>query len=583
MNRSLPRWDLTPLFPSLESEKFQEAWNALETGIQRLEQLFARYEVGARPARPEDREAFWAVVEELNRFLEGLTPVRAYLYGRVATDAEDRAAQAKLSELEQLVLGFRKLRPRLVAWLAALDAEAVAAGPYHLLLEEARVEAQHLMSEPEETLAAELSLTGRTAWAKLHGNASSLITVRLEGKELPITAVRNLAYHPDEATRRAAYEAELAAWKTHAVPLAAALNGVKGEASVLNRRRGWRDDLEPTLFRNRISRKALAAMQQAVVASFPVWRRYFRAKAKALGKARLDWWDLFAPVGQQQRRWTWQEAERFIVAQLERFSPRDADLARQAFRERWIDAEPRKGKRGGAFCIGVGNGKSRILANFEESFDSVSTLAHELGHAYHNLNLAQHPPLLRDTPMTLAETASIMNETVIVQAALRTLPPAEQLPILETDLQGAAQVVVDIHARFLFESWVFERRSQRELSPEEFNELMLEAQRETYGDALATYHPYMWAVKPHYYGTDFYNYPYTFGLLFGLGLYRHYQEDPEGFLERYDALLASTGMHTAQELAARFGINIEDRRFWEEGLEVLAERVARFERLVEEG
>ncbi|AEB12679.1 M3 family oligoendopeptidase [Marinithermus hydrothermalis] len=583
MNRSLPRWDLTPLFPSLESEKFQEAWNALEAGIQRLEQLFARYEVGARPARPEDREAFWAVVEELNRFLEGLTPVRAYLYGRVATDAEDRAAQAKLSELERLVLDFRKLRPRLVAWLAALDAEAVEAGPYRLLLEEARLEAQHLMSEPEETLAAELSLTGRTAWAKLHGNASSLITVRLEGKELPITAVRNLAYHPDEATRRAAYEAELAAWKAHAVPLAAALNGVKGEASVLNRRRGWRDDLEPTLFRNRISRKALEAMQAAVVASFPVWRRYFRAKAKALGKARLDWWDLFAPVGRQQRRWTWQEAERFIVEQLGRFSPRDADLARRAFRERWIDAEPRKGKRGGAFCMSVGKGESRILANFEESFDSVSTLAHELGHAYHNLNLAQHPPLLRDTPMTLAETASIMNETVIVQAALQALPPEEQLPILETDLQGAAQVVVDIHARFLFESWVFERRATRELSPEEFNELMLEAQRETYGDALATYHPYMWAVKPHYYGTDFYNYPYTFGLLFGLGLYRHYQEAPEGFLERYDALLASTGMHTAQELAARFGIDIEDRRFWEEGLEVLAERVARLEQLVEEG
>jgi len=267
------------------------------------------------------------------------------------------------------------------------------------------------------------------------------------------------------------------------------------------------------------------------------------------------------------------------VEQLATFSPSDAEVAQTAFREAWIDAEPRVGKRGGAYCMHIGGGKSRILANFEESFDSVSTIAHELGHAYHNHCLRERPPLLRTYPMTLAETASIMNETIVVQAALRTLPKKEQLPILEADLQGAAQVVVDIHSRFLFEKAVFEKRAGRELSAEEFCALMLDAQKATYGDALATYHPYMWAVKPHYYGTDFYNFPYTFGLLFGLALYQKYVREGEAFVAKYDELLASVGIYPAAELARRFGFDLGSRAFWEGGLAVLGQRIAQFEAL----
>lgn len=577
--KKLPRWDLSPLFPSLESPEFEKAWKDLESRLQSLEPLFNRHEVGPRPMRPSDREAFHEVVEAINGALEAAVPIRAFVSGHVDTDSTNQLAQGKLSELQKMFLLFERLRPRLTMWLARLDPEKVDAGPYTLMLEEARVQAEHMMSEAEEVLAAELRLSGGTAWAKLHGNVSSLITATVGGRELPITAVRNLAHSPDPKVRKEAYDAELAAWKAHEVPLAAALNGVKGEASTLNRRRRWKDDLAPVLFRNRISPEVLGAMQEAVVGSFPLWRRYFLAKARLLGKERLDWWDLFAPVGESKKRWTWDEGARFIVDQLRTFSSSDAAVAETAFRESWIDAEPRKGKRGGAYCMGVGGGKSRILANFEESFDSVSTIAHELGHAYHNFCLRDRPPLLRNYPMTLAETASIMNETIVVQAALKTLPPQEQLPILEADLQGAAQVVVDIHSRFLFEQAVFEKRASRELSPEELCSLMVEAQKATYGDALATYHPYMWAVKPHYYGTDFYNFPYTFGLLFGLALYEKYREEGERFVARYDDLLASVGMYPAAELAKRFGFDLASRAFWEGGLAVLGRRIAQFEEL----
>lgn len=557
-------WDLTPLFPDLESPEFQKAWEGLKGEIVRLKGLL------------EESALLEEVLTSLDTLSEKATPLRAYLYARYSADTQDEAALAKLSELEILFLDFQRLRPRLTRYLALQDPEE--AGPYRLLVEEAKEEALHMMPEGEEVLAAELSLSGRAAWDKLHESLTSQITAVVDGEEMPITKVRNLYFHPEEEVRKKAYEAELKAWEAHEVPLAFALNGVKGEASVLNRRRGYRDDLEPTLHENRITRKALKAMQEAVGESLPLFRRYFLLKARALGKERLDWWDLFAPLG-RGRRWSLEEARAFIPAKLALLVPNAAKVAEMAFNERWMDLLPRKGKVGGAYCMARGGGKSLILANYEESFESVSTLAHELGHAYHNFALKEAPASLRQVPMTLAETASIMNETLVVEAALKEASPEEGLLILDAYLQGAAQVVVDIYSRFLFESWVFQRRKARELSPREFKELMLKAQEEAYGEALATRHPYMWAVKGHYYGADFYNYPYTFGLLFGLAVYQEAKEDP-GFAGRYEALLAESGRYRAKELALRFGFDLESVDFWRRGIRVLEEKVAQLERMI---
>ena len=260
-----------------------------------------------------------------------------------------------------------------------------------------------------------------------------------------------------------------------------------------------------------------------------------------------------------------------------------SDFAARAFREQWIDAEPRDGKRDGAYCMPLRNDESRVFANFKPSFDGTSTLAHELGHGYHNMNLANRTMLQRSTPMTLAETASIFCETIIQQAALTRADAAEQLEILEAALQGSCQVVVDITSRFLFEQRVFEGRQQRELSVDELNALMLQAQRETYGDGLdeQLLHPYMWAMKPHYYSTgrSFYNFPYMFGLLFGLGLYARYQQDAEQFKASYDDLLSSTGLADAATLAARFGIDTRTPDFWRSSLDVVRGQVAQFEAL----
>jgi len=550
-------WNLEALYPGF-GERFEQDLAGLEARLQALREKL------------EGQAPLSEALSALDAYLEALAPLSAYVYARYAQNTLDEEALKRFSEFESRLLNFQRLRPLLVRYLAEKDPSE--AGAYRILVEEARLERAHQMSLPEEVLAAEMSLLARKAWAKLHQSLTSQITAPLNGEEKPISFVRNLAFHKDESVRKAAYEAELSAWEKNELPLAFALNGVKGEAALLNRKRGYPDDLEPTLHKNRITRPMLEALLTAMREALPLFRRYFDLKAKALGKPVLDWWDLFAPLG-EGRRWSYEEGMRFIVEHLARFSPADAALAERAFRERWIDVLPRKGKVGGAFCMGAGGERSLILTNFEESFEAVSTLAHELGHAYHNFCLARRPPSLRKVPMTLAETASIMNETVVVEAALEVLPAEEGLLVLDGWLTGAAQVVVDIYSRFLFESWVFEARKGRELSGREFKELMVRAQDEAYGEALQSRHPYMWAVKGHYYGSDFYNYPYAFGLLFGLALYETHRQEKAGFLERYEDLLASSGQYTAKELGARFGFDLESPDFWRRGVKVIEERV----------
>jgi len=399
-----------------------------------------------------------------------------------------------------------------------------------------------------------------------------------------MSAVRNLAYDPDRETRRAAYEAEIAAWQRAALPLAASLNGVKGEVNTLALRRKWGSALDEALYDSNIDRETLDAMMQAAHESFPDFCRYFHAKARALGIERLAWYDIFAPVGADNRAWSYGDATDFIVEQFGAYSQKMSDFAARAFREEWIDAEPRPGKRDGAFCMGVQREVSRVFLNYKPSFGSVSTLAHELGHGYHNFVKAQRTMIQKATPMTLAETASIFCETIVQHAAMKNASTEEQIALLESSLQRSAQVVVDITSRFLFEKRVYEKRLQRELSVDEFNNLMLGAQRETYGDGLdqEKLHPYMWAVKPHYYRPElsFYNFPYMFGHLFGLGLYARYMEEPEAFKQDYDDLLSSTGLDDAATLASRFGIDIRTPDFWRSSFDIVRGEIAQFEQLV---
>lgn len=566
---------------------------SLVRALDELEGLFdeAQIDRTQTPLNPDLAAGiFERVLPPYNALNDQAWTLGAYIYAFVSVDSRDEYAQARLSELERHMVRLAKLNTRLTAWAGSQEVDALLerseqARQHAYWLQRARTAAAHMMSPAEEALAAEMRLTGSTAWSKLYSNFTSQIqtTVELRGErqKLTMSMLRNLAYDPDREVRRAAYEAELQAWEQHALPIASALNAIKGETNLLIRKRGWESPLHATLFQSAIDEATLNAMLEAAYEAFPDFRRYLHAKAQLMGIPQCAWYDLFAPVGKETRTWSYDEAAQFVIEQFGTYSQKLSDFARRAFEERWIDAPPQPGKRDGAFCMRLRRDESRILTNYKPAFSGMGTLAHELGHAYHNLCLAERTYLQRQTPMTLAETASIFCNTIIDQAALRDADREEQIALLEAALQGSCQVVVDITSRYLFEKAVFEQRAERELSARELCELMRDAQQQTYGDGLDenALHPYMWAAKPHYYGSAFYNYPYMFGLLFGRGLYARFLDDPDGFRARYDDLLSRTGMADAPTLAAEFGFDLRTPAFWRSAFDTIRRDIDRFEAL----
>ncbi len=584
-----PRWDLSPIFPDLDDRAFSLAIEGIYADVDRLAALFDEHGIGEiepRAVTDADVAALESALTSINSVQQQLRPVSTFLYALVTTDSRDDKAAANMVELQTRTAALGPLMKRLGSWLVALGvddfvARSEEADGHAFALHKAAENVEFQMSESEESLAADLAPSGSLAWQRLHGDVSSQLMVDVAGKRVPMAAARGLATHPDAARRRAAYEGELAAWESAAVPLAAALNGAKGELAVLNKRRGYVDDLEPNLRGNNVDRATLEAMTEAVVASLPDFRRYFKAKAGLLGHpGALPWYDLFAPVGDAGEV-TWERAVDSVGATFADYSPELAALSNRAFDEHWIDAEIRDGKRGGAYCAGVEDDVSRVMMNFDGSLDSVTTLAHELGHAFHNVALANRTPIQRRTPMALAETASIFCETLLFEKSAREVAnDLERTALLDVYLVGASQVVVDIHCRFLFETELCRRRRRTSVSVPELNMMMLDAQEAAYGDGLdpEQRHQYMWAVKAHYF-TPFYNWPYTFGLLFGIGLYAKYAEDPDRFRGGYSDLLSATGMADAADLTARFGFDVRDPAFWASSLAVVTHHIDDFERL----
>lgn len=582
----MPEWDLDVYFPGLDSSAFTDSQAALRNEISEFDGQLAALEghPTASVAQLEGLISHLNSVEARRRLLE------SYVYGKYSINTRDALAQARTSEIDRDSVPLRQAVTRFEAWIGKLDIEPMIAQSgllteHAYLLRRAQIRAKHQMSPAEESLAAELYLTGASAWSRLHGDMTSQLEVDLqldgEAKTLPMSAVRNLAHSPHRATRHAAYEAELAAWKSVETPLASAMNSIKGEVATLCRRRGWGTGLDEAVFDNGIDRGTLEAMMAAAREAFPDFRRFLRAKARVHGLDSLQWFDLFAPVEFEGRSWTHDVGSDFVAETFDAFSKKMGDFARRSYAERWIDYAPRPGKLDGAYCMGTCADESRILMNYEASFGSVKTLAHELGHGYHNLCLAGRSTLVQDTPSTLAETASIFCETVVKNAALEKVSGAEKLALLDACIQGPCQTVVDITSRFLFESAVFTGRVDREFTADELCAAMLSAQQETYGDGLSSYHPYMWAVKPHYYATSsFYNFPYMFGLLFALGLYARFRAEPETFRGRYDDLLSSTGMADAYTLGQRFGFDTRSIEFWRGSLDVIRADIAEYESLV---
>lgn len=597
----LPCWDLDGLFPGPESPPYRAAHDEAIRLVAELGALFDHHGVGVQPpdAGVAVVAAFEAIVPVYDATLRIAYRLDGYLSCLTAADTRDEAARAAASRWEATKSELAALAPRFTAWAAALDRDALsAASPsaraHEPVLRWLARQAAHLMPPGEEALAAALGPSGATAWMALSDRLMSQATARVEldgeAHELPLSEIDNLDLHPDREVRRRGFEAGQQARRALAVPLAAALNGVKGQQLVLARRRGWDDPLDAALFANAIDRDILDAMLGAIRAALPDYRRYLRAKARLLGLPVLAGYDLMAPVG-TPAPWPYDVARGFVRDVFAAFHPKLGAFAERAFAESWIDAPPRVGKVGGGFCTGVGDDASRILLNYTPAATWMGALAHELGHAYHNCvpeergrTFLQAPPGYgpgQGTPMVLAETASTLCEILVQRAAVdAAAQPGQRIAALETWLQAFTLSTFGILPAFAFEREVFAARTERELGSSELEELMAAALRDVAGDAVdpETVGAMMWTMGHFYDDTVwFYNFPYAFGMLFALGLLAERDANAEGFLDRFDTLLADSAMRDTGELAAGFGIDLTSPAFWQTAFDAFHGDVDRYE------
>ena len=363
--------------------------------------------------------------------------------------------------------------------------------------------------------------------------------------------------------------------------MAYALNSIKLETITDCQLRGYASPLDRTLEQSRMERATLEVMLGAMDEYLPKFWQYLKAKGKALGHENgLPWYDLFAPMGHAAAKFTAEDARTYLVNLFRGFDGELADMVAEAFDNAWIDFYPRDGKAGGAFCAGVEClQESRILTNFDGMFTDVVTLAHELGHAFHNRCIRTHRPLNHDYSMPVAETASTFNECVVMAAAIRDASdPQEKLALIESQLQDATQIICDIYSRYRFEASVFANREQEFMPADKLCQLMLTAQKQSYGDGLDPdcLHPYMWVCKSHYYGPTFYNFPYAFGGLFARGLYARYEQEGPAFVPKYKKLLYATTVSSAEDTARVAGIDLTDKAFWRSALQTIADEIDQF-------
>ena len=580
-------WDLTPLYTGIDTAKFQDDLKALT-------QTVAEYNSFAA-ALPADRGAAIHRALELQEQLAALAaPMFVYASLRSSVNTSDSEALDTLSRLQKLMsdMSAADAAVRTYVGKTAELEDLIAADPflgdYAYLLRTIKDDAKYVLDEKVEEALDKMNLSGGAAWENLQSYLSSTVEADYRGKKMNLSAVRNLAYDPDPAVRKDAYDAEVACYDKIKDGVCFALNSLKQQVTTECELRKGGSPLEMTLRASRMQKTTLDAMIQAIEEYLPVFWKYLRAKAKMLGyEGGLKWWDLFAPMGKNTASYTVEDAKAYLIDHFRPFAPDMAQMMERAFDEAWIDFYPHPGKVGGAFCANVPHiRQSRVLANFDGSFSDIVTLAHELGHAYHGMMIETHRPLNLDYSMPVAETASTFNETVVMNAALdEATDPELKLGLLESQLQDTTQIICDIMSRYWFETAVFEKAKEGFAFPDELCQMMKEAQKRGYGDGLDpdTLNPFMWICKGHYYsaGLSFYNFPYAFGGLFAAGLYAQYRKQGEAFLPKYRALLRATTVASVEDVAKMAEIDLGDVNFWRSSLEIFKARVELFLELAE--
>ncbi len=576
-------WSLDVFYKGVDDPAFASDIAKLEDAVKQYKSLIASlsYDDTAKTLRQiiDLKETVTVTVRRL----------MGYMSLRRSTNSADTEVSIPQTKLQMLLSSTAKENVMFEKYVGGIeDIDAVISkddvlSQYKFYFNEIKESVSHNMSDEAEEVFAKMNMSGGRAWGELTGHLTSILEVEYDGGVTTLPAIRGLAESDDAEVRKKAYEAELASYAKVKDAIAFSLNSIKAQVNTEAELRGYKDPLDITLSQSRMKKETLDAMFEAMREYMPKFREYLKHKAKLLGHENgLPWYDIFAPMGQAGgKTFTVEEAHKYLVEHFESFSPDLAEMVDEAFKNDWIDFYSRPGKRGGAFCSNLPFLKqSRILTNFSGSFGSVVTLAHELGHAYHGMMIQDHRPLNTGYTMPVAETASNFNELIIVNDAIAKAEGEEKISLIESQIQDCTQIIVDIYSRFLFEDEVIRRRKSTFMFAKDLEEIMINAQKEAFGDALDPeyMHPYMWCCKSHYYsaGLSYYNFPYAFGGLFSRGLYAKYLEEGEAFLPKYRALLKATTVENVEDVALIAGIDLTNPDFWRKSLDVIVEKIDEF-------
>jgi pepF/M3 family oligoendopeptidase len=567
------QWDLDCFFPggshssglSKEIERVREAISALEL--------------------LKDSKEILPSIQKIQEIDMALRQLDAFVICLESQNTADQCANQWRAELSVVDAKFQLFNHAFDTQLVAFDPKVFQdpeLSEIRYVLEERRIRASRKLSPDKEGIITELSIDGYHGWDDIYPTIVNGVKITLESETLSFGQAENKLSHKERKVRQSVFSALENCWKEKGAIFSQVLNHLAGFRLQVYRLRGWNDPLQEPLFENRMQKQTLQAMWDAVDEDIGPLLSFLQAKAKLLGLDKLAWYDIEAPLFETQEKGIpYSQGASLIIEEFSRFHPKMGKFAQKACSEKWIDAEDRPGKRAGGFCIAFPKSKqSRIFMTYSGTMVNLSTLAHELGHGYHNTRVEDLPSLAQNYRMNVAETASTFAEQIISDVLLRHSKNREdKLNILADRIQRSVIFMMNIRARFLFETELYERRKTKFLSSDELCDLMQQSQETAYHHALSEWHPYFWAAKLHFYFTrvPFYNFPYTFGYLFSLGLYAQAKENGAGFAEKYDALLRESGLMSVEELAKKhLGVDLTKREFWQKAARAATRDVSEF-------
>ncbi|MCP8856744.1 M3 family oligoendopeptidase [Latilactobacillus fuchuensis] len=588
------QWDLESIFTG--GLKSTELTTRLQTLKAQIATTFKQINDWQYAKEAADFSQLQQITNQLQAIEDGLKQTGSFVNMHQSVDERNQQVAPLMGQINQLQNAATQIDVQLTKKLVTLTAAEFETlvgqplfAPIAFNLREKRTQGAQLLDEKTEHLINQLALDGLQGWSDHYDTLVAEIQIPDEGQLLSAGQAQNkFEADPDPKVRQRVFTNWSQTWDRYSPLLTDTLNHLAGFRLSDYQAHGLTDFMQKPLEYNRLQSATLKTMWQVVSQNKAPLVSFLNRKAALMGKTQLAWQDTWSPVivgDFKPATYSYDQAAEFIIQNFKAFSPKMAAVAQQAFEKRWIEAEDRPGKQPGGYMTELPETQDfRIFMTFDGTPSGVSTLAHELGHGFHTMMLNGLPSWRQDYAMNVAETASTLAELIVVDATVQAADSIEaKINLLDQKITNAIDMFMNIHARYLFEHHFYAERQNGFVPTARLKTLMLDAQKEAYADALTDYDPLFWADKQHFFFDDvpFYNFPYTFGYLFSLGIYAKSQEVDQ-FEDQYIALLQDTANMTTEALAQKhLGVDLTQPAFWQAAATSIQSDIDQFMALTE--